>query len=152
MWFLGHLALGYFSGYAASKYSKQELMIPLVWVFSLMPDLDEFFRRYMVHRGPAHSIIVAIMIFIPIFILFKKKALPYFAALASHSLIGDYFVPPTQLFWPLSNAWFGVSPEFQLTGMTETMVEVLLFSLMGIMILYRRKLFVDSPGSKNNVR
>lgn len=145
MWILGHLALGYFSAYYVSKYTKEKIIIPLVWFFSLVPDLDEFFYRYIVHRGPSHSIIVAVVVFIPM-LLFFRSGWAYFAALASHILIGDFFVPPTQMFWPLSSVWFGAPPAFQLTGVVESAVEVSLFVLMAVVILHRRRLIFDSLG------
>jgi membrane-bound metal-dependent hydrolase YbcI (DUF457 family) len=145
MWFLGHLSLGYFSAYATSKYTGERMVIPVVWIASMLPDLDAFFYRYMVHRGPSHSIIVAVVASISVLIVFGRRSLPYLAALASHILIGDYFVPPTQMFWPLSNAWYGAPQMFQLHGTVELLVEVFLFALMACVILFRRRIFVDSP-------
>ncbi len=111
----------------------------------MMPDLDELFYRYIVHRGPGHSIVVAVIVFIPVLLVFRN-GWTYFAALASHILIGDYFVPPTQMFWPFSRGWFEAPSIFQLTGVLETFVEVSLAVLMVIVILHRRRLLTDSPG------
>ena len=138
MWFLGHFALGYFSGYAASKVTRERMILPVVWFASMLPDLDLLLSRYMVHRGPTHSIVLAVIAFIPVFLVFRR-GFPYFAALISHSLIGDYFVPPTQMFWPQSDAWFGAPPGLQLTGVGELLIEVGLFALMAIIIIFRRR-------------
>jgi hypothetical protein len=62
----------------------------------------------------------------------------------SHILIGDFFVPPTQMFWPFSRAWFGAPPAFQLAGVLESFVEASLFALMAVVILHRRSVS-DSP-------
>ena len=71
-----------------------------------MPDIDivyDFLTGSDIHRGPTHSIVVATLAFIPIFIIYRKKAIPYFLALISHPLIGDFFIGGRlQLFWPLS--------------------------------------------------
>ena len=147
MWVLGHIALGYFSAYSVSKFTKERIIIPLVWIVSLLPDLDELIERYIAHRGPSHSIIFVIIMFIPVFLIFRR-GLPYFAALASHILIGDYFVPPTQMFWPLTQSWYGAPSILQLKGTPETGVEVLLFILMLLFILHRRRLFIDAPGTR----
>jgi membrane-bound metal-dependent hydrolase YbcI (DUF457 family) len=148
MWILGHLALGYFSAFSVSRYTKEKIIIPVVWFFSMVPDLDELFYRYIVHRGPSHSIVVAIIVFIPVLLVFRS-GWAYFAALASHILIGDFFVPPTQMFWPLSRAWFGAPSAFQLTGVLETVVEVSLFALMAVVIFYRRRFIFDSPSESS---
>ena len=144
MWLLGHLALGYFSALATSKYTGNKMNIPIVWVFSMLPDLDRFFFRYLIHRGPSHSIVVAVVAFIPLLLIFRQ-GLPYLAALMSHTLIGDYFVGQTQMFWPLSKVWYGAPPAFQLTGLTESFVEVTLFILMVAMIWFRRRNIANSP-------
>jgi membrane-bound metal-dependent hydrolase YbcI (DUF457 family) len=90
MQLLGHLALGYFSALIISRYTKEQLYLPLVWIISVLPDIDLLFTHYIIHRGPTHSIILALILFLPIFIWYHK-GLAYFAALASHSLIGDFF-------------------------------------------------------------
>jgi len=139
MWLLGHIALGYFSSLFTSKIVKEKYNLYLVLLISIAPDIDEFFEPYIIHRGPTHSILIAIICFVPIFIYFKK-GFPYFVSLASHSLIGDYFVPPEQLFWPISNGWYGAPPQLQLTGRVETIVEVLLFLSMLSVIIWRSRL------------
>jgi len=61
------------------------------------------------HRGPTHSIISALIVFVPFFIVYRKKAVPYFIALISHSLIADFLIGgQIMLFWPLSQAEFGL--------------------------------------------
>ncbi|MGE5187458.1 MAG: metal-dependent hydrolase [Betaproteobacteria bacterium] len=60
------------------------------------------------HRGPTHSIFLAVILFIPIFLVYRKHAIPYFLALISHSLIGDFFIGgQLQLFWPFSSDTYG---------------------------------------------
>jgi membrane-bound metal-dependent hydrolase YbcI (DUF457 family) len=134
MQFLGHLALGYFFGATVSKYTKEKLNIPLIWIFSLLPDIDILTRGFLLHRGPTHSILLAAILFLPLYLI-TKRGLPYFAALASHTLIGDYFNPSEKLFWPVSNDWFGAPSILQLTGRMLIIVEVSLFTLMVIAIL-----------------
>jgi membrane-bound metal-dependent hydrolase YbcI (DUF457 family) len=43
--------------------------------------------------------------------VYRKKAIPYFIALLSHSLIGDIYsnIDGIQLFWPFSSDWFYIS-------------------------------------------
>ncbi len=47
--------------------------------------------------------------FIPAFAIYKKKAIPYFAALIQHSLIGDLITGGgIQMLWPITQAWYGL--------------------------------------------
>jgi membrane-bound metal-dependent hydrolase YbcI (DUF457 family) len=56
------------------------------------------------HRGPTHSLVLSILIFVPFFVYYGKKATPYFVALVQHSLIGDYLTGGgIQLLWPLNS-------------------------------------------------
>jgi membrane-bound metal-dependent hydrolase YbcI (DUF457 family) len=139
MWFLGHFGLGYIFGSITEKLTGEKFNIPLLMFFSLLPDLDFFVGDLIVHRGPFHSIIVLSALFIPLFVVLRR-GLPYFASVASHELVGDYFsTSKLQLFWPISERLVNAPIPFQLVGTTESLVEVLLFVIMIIMITVRYK-------------
>ncbi len=104
------MALGYLLGKGSSKPLHLKPNIPVLLVLSILPDIDivyDFLTGAEIHRGPTHSLIIAALVFIPIFIIYRKKAIPYFLALISHPLIGD-ISGQIQLFWPLSTAEFGL--------------------------------------------
>jgi len=105
------MALAYLIGKASAKLLKVNINVPLILVLSVIPDIDIIFNFILhtnVHRGPTHSVITAILVFIPFFIYYRKKAAPYFLALLSHSLIADFIVGgQLQLLWPLSTQEFG---------------------------------------------
>ena len=128
MYLLGHMALGYFTGKITSKITKNETNIPLLWIFSMLPDIDILIPGF-VHRGPTHSIIVATAIFTPIMIYYKK-GISYYASLLSHSLIGDYITAyGCQLLWPINQTWYKY--ENALTHTTQLIpFEILLFTIM----------------------
>ena len=111
MFAVGHMSIAYLLGKSSSKPLHYKPNIPLLLVLSIIPDIDIIFDRFSsieLHRGPTHSVIVAIVAFVPFFIVYRKKAIPYFLALISHSLIGDFFIGgQLQLLWPLSNTKFG---------------------------------------------
>lgn len=135
MQILGHFALGYFSGTIVAKYTREKIFLPLIWFCSLLPDLDFFVPRLLIHRGPTHSIVLAVALFLPIYLV-VRRGLPYFAALATHTLIGDFVNPPESLFWPISNDWFGVPNGFALYGRNLMIVEGVLFALMvGVIVV-----------------
>jgi len=136
----GHFALGYFSGKIISRFTGEEINIPIIWFISILPDID-ILLPFLKHRGPTHSIIIAALLSLP-FLLKYRKGYSYFAALASHSLIGDYFTAyGCQLLWPITLIWFKAEPPFLINGNFELIIEVSLFALMFIIILlkHRRK-------------
>jgi len=141
MLLLGHIALGYITGKIVSKATDQSINIPVIWILSLLPDIDLLIPELQ-HRGPTHSVIVAFIIFIPIFIIASWKAAPYFAVLASHSLIGDYFTGKTQLFWPLSLEWFEYERSIRMGSALEVYVEFALFAVMIVILILSRVLRV----------
>ena len=101
---VGHMALGYLLGKASAKPLNLNPNVAILMVLSIIPDIDILARVEGFHRGPTHSVITALLIFLPFFVLYRQKAIPYFLALVSHSLIGDLFIGGNlQLFWPLQN-------------------------------------------------
>ncbi|MFB3888048.1 MAG: metal-dependent hydrolase [Candidatus Bathyarchaeia archaeon] len=105
------MALAYLLCKPTAKWLKMNLNIPLIFVLSIIPDVDIVVGALIgmeIHRGPMHSVIAALLVFIPFFVAYRKKAVPYFLALVSHSLIGDFFIGgQLQLFWPVTQAEFG---------------------------------------------
>ena len=124
MYAVGHLALGYLSGKTASKILNVNANIPLLFLVSVLPDVDLLIPG-LEHRGPLHSVIIYCLLFLPAFILFKKRAVPYFVALIQHILIGDYLTGDTQLLWPITTNWYGLGME--ITSLTNILIEWTLF-------------------------
>jgi membrane-bound metal-dependent hydrolase YbcI (DUF457 family) len=105
---VGHFAIGYILAKLTSKMTKTKFNVALILTLSVIPDVDILIPP-IVHRGPTHSILMAFIVFIPIFALYHKNALPYFAALIQHSLISDYVAGgKVQLLWPLTTQTFGL--------------------------------------------
>lgn len=142
MYFPGHMALGYFSGKITGRTTNKNQNIILLWVVSNLPDIDIFIPG-VIHRGPTHSVIFGTIIFIPIFLLYKD-ALPQYASLMSHSLIGDYFTSyGCQLFWPIQSTWYRFGNALQSRPNTRAYsisIELALFTIMiGLMIYEKYK-------------
>jgi len=135
MYAVGHLALGYLSGKTASKILNVNINIPLLFLVSVLPDIDLLIPG-LYHRGPLHSVILFCLLFLPAFILFKKRAIPYFVALIQHVLIGDYITGWTQLLWPITTNWYGLGME--ITSLTNIFIEWVLF-LISTAILFKTK-------------
>ena len=125
MYAVGHLAIGYLIGKATSKLLKVEVNIPLLFVFSVIPDIDLLIPG-LKHRGPTHSIIVLGLLLLPIFINYRKRSIPYFVALVLHSLISDTFVGETQLLWPFTATYYGIG--IGMTSLTNILAEWIFFT------------------------
>jgi membrane-bound metal-dependent hydrolase YbcI (DUF457 family) len=153
------MALAYLLGKASAKLLKVSLNIPLILVLSVIPDIDillDFLLKSEIHRGPTHSIVVAIVVFIPFFVLYRQKAMPYFAALASHSLIGDFLIGgQVQLLWPLSPNKFGLHelgfPYINIYNPINIALEFTLFAVALIVMLKTRDLFRFFRNNKLNL-
>jgi membrane-bound metal-dependent hydrolase YbcI (DUF457 family) len=151
---IGHIALAYLLGKTSAKLLKVNLNIPLILVLSIIPDIDilfDFLFNSEIHRGPTHSIIVAIVVFIPFFVLYRKRATPYFAALASHSLIGDFLIGgQLQLLWPLSTNEFGFT-GINIYNPINIALEFTLFAVALVVMLKTRDLFHFFRNNKLNL-
>ena len=136
MYAIGHIALGYILARLVNR--KKPLNIPLVWILSLLPDIDIIIPQ-LKHRGQTHSLILPIIIFIPLFLMKGRRMVPYFLALTSHSIIGDFFTSyGVTLFWPIDRRYFNFISTIN-TGTTfESIIELILFSIMvTIIIIYK---------------
>ncbi len=72
---------------------------------------------------------------IPFFVIYRKKTIPYYAALLSHILIGDFFTGGIQLFWPLSQAKIGVL-NISVLSLPNVIAELVLF-FVTLPIMYK---------------
>ena len=111
------------------------MAVPVILVLSLIPDVDLLFQRLQLeHRGPTHSVVMAFLVFVPIFAVYRKQAIPYFIALISHSLIGDYIVGGRiQLLWPLTTQYYGL--PISIGSLTDVVLEWIVFILASIVML-----------------
>lgn len=107
MYAVGHLSLGYLFAKGSAKILKQDINLPLVFLLSLIPDIDLLIPG-VEHRTITHSIVMSIVVFLPFFMLYKTKAIPYFFALAQHILVGDFIIGETQILLPITSTWYGL--------------------------------------------
>jgi membrane-bound metal-dependent hydrolase YbcI (DUF457 family) len=138
------MSLAYLLGKGSGKALREKVNIPLLMVLSILPDIDiilDLLTGSEIHRGPTHSIIVAVAVFIPIFAVYRKKAIPYFLALVSHPLIGDFFIGGNlQLFWPISTTQFGLhelgGPLINIYSSINVLLEITFF-LATMLVMYK---------------
>ncbi len=148
MFAVGHLALGYLTGKPASKLVGTTLNISLLFLASILPDVDLLVPG--LHRGPTHSLVVYALFFVPFFLMFGKKTVIYFVALIQHSLLGDFLVTSgttgVQLLWPLTPTWY--SAPVSLAPLTDVYAEWALFIVAMMLMLGTKdfwKLFEPHP-------
>jgi membrane-bound metal-dependent hydrolase YbcI (DUF457 family) len=136
MFAIGHFAIGYLLGKGSSKLAHVKVNLPLLLTASVLPDAD-LLLRFLTHRGPTHSIITITAFMVPFFILYHKQAIPYFAALLSHILIGDFLTGGIQLFWPLTDNIYGAL-NFEVNSLPIAIIELTLF-LVTLPIMYKQR-------------
>ncbi|MCW4006310.1 MAG: metal-dependent hydrolase [Candidatus Bathyarchaeota archaeon] len=140
MFAIGHFALGYLTGKASSKILDVKINLPLILTLSVIPDTD-LILQYLdpllfMHRGPTHSLITSTVIFLPFLFYYRKRALPYYAALLSHAF-ADFFTGGLELLWPLSTTWFGLI-DVDLRALVPALTELFLF-VVAVIIMFKLK-------------
>lgn len=143
MYAIGHFAIGYLAGKGTSKLFNTKINMPLLLLASIIPDtdlvLEVFYPNIFQHRVLTHSIITLTVIMIPFFILYGKKALPYYVALLSHALIGDFFIGGAQILWPLSHVTYGFI-NLEVIGLISVVAEIALFLISLAIMVWQKDL------------
>lgn len=125
------------------------MSIPLILTLSVIPDVD-ILIPYVEHRGPFHSIIMAFLIFIPIFAFYRRSAAPYFIALTQHALLGDFVAGgQVQLLWPLTSQTFGI--EMNIKSSINITLEWLLFITATIVMMKTKDIRVILQPHNSNL-
>jgi hypothetical protein len=150
MYAVGHFALGYLTGKLAGKSLGVNINIPLIFLASVLPDIDLIIPG-LEHRGPLHSVIFFCLVFLPVFAVYKKRAAPYFVAVIQHIIIGDYLIGGNlQLLWPLTDNLYGLS--IATASLTHIGLEWALFIIsMAFMVKTQDIFFLFKPHSSNTI-
>ena len=150
MYAVGHFALGYLTGKIAAKSLDIKINLPLLFLASVLPDIDLVIPG-LEHRGPLHSVILFCLIFLPIFVIYRKRAVPYFLALIQHIIIGDYLIGGNlQLLWPLTTNKYGF--QIEITSLINIALEWGLFLIsITFMIVTFDMFFLFNPHQSNKI-
>ncbi len=85
-----------------------KLIVPAILLLGILPDGDILLGSLgVVHRTFTHSFFFWIIIFVPLFIVFGLKSVPYFVAVVQHFAFGDLLMGKVMIFWPFSSARVG---------------------------------------------
>jgi membrane-bound metal-dependent hydrolase YbcI (DUF457 family) len=154
MFAVGHMALAYLTGKISAKTLRVSPNVPLLLVLSIIPDMDIIVGEGF-HRGPTHSVIAALLVFIPALYFYRKRAIPYLLALASHGLIGDLIIGgDLMLFWPLTAKKIFLPapfPQLSIYGVANMALEFSLFIVATIVMLRNRDLFTFFQPHRSNL-
>jgi len=142
------MALGYILSKASAKLLKTDLNLAIVLTLSVIPDID-ILIPFLEHRGPTHSIALALLAFTPVLAIYRKRSVPYLLALVQHSLVGDYLIGgQTQLLWPMATPSYGLG--IRIHSQTNTILEWALFlTSTGIMLKTRDAATLIQPHNSN---
>jgi hypothetical protein len=155
MFAVGHMAIGYLLSKTTATRLKVNLNIPTILALSIIPYIDVLLAGGLYHRGPTHSAIIALIVFIPFFVVYRKKVIPYFLALLSHGAIGDLIVGgKIQLFWPLSQNYITLPPpmpQIPITSPTNVALELTLFTIATVVMYKAKDFHVFFQNHKSNI-
>jgi membrane-bound metal-dependent hydrolase YbcI (DUF457 family) len=97
-------------GRACSSKLKVPVNPYIILFLGALPDMDLLLDSLgITHRGITHSVFLWTLLFVPVFFLYRKRAIPYFVAVMQHMLFGDLIVGYGNPFLPLEvNASLGL--------------------------------------------
>ncbi|MEM4611944.1 MAG: metal-dependent hydrolase [Candidatus Nitrosocaldus sp.] len=101
MLLVGHAVWAYVIARSLSSVLNVRINPYLVMLLGMVPDVDILLQEYIRHRSITHSIIFWNIAFIPFFIVYRKRSIPYFTAVVQHIMLGDVIVASTNILWPL---------------------------------------------------
>jgi hypothetical protein len=152
LFFLGHMAWAYVWAVAVWALISRDrrggkLFVPAILMLGVLPDIDLFFGRFgVVHHTFTHSLFFWLVIFAPFLLVFRRKSIPYFAAVVQHFAFGDFLVGKVMILWPFSLSYFGFN--IAMPSVLDVALETAgLLLAAGIVIFngdLRRLLSVDS--------
>ena len=126
---VGHISVAYLLTRGLKRIGWPSMSIPLVWAFSLLPDLDLLIPGLR-HMGPTHSITFAIAVLTSLILYKGREATPYFLAYASHTILGDLITNRgVQFLWPLTQRAYQITLPFSRNPAFSTNLELTLFGL-----------------------
>jgi membrane-bound metal-dependent hydrolase YbcI (DUF457 family) len=129
---------------------KGKLIVPAILLLGILPDGDLLLGNLgAVHRTFTHSFFFWIIIFVPLFIIFRLKSVPYFVAVVQHFAFGDLLMGKVMIFWPFSSAQVGLG--FAMPSLIDVTLELTGLILALAIIIYSKDLKRLFSVDKNNI-
>lgn len=105
MYFAGHMATAFL---LCRPLVKASFSLPLLFAAAIMPDLDFVFSPLFAHHTITHSVTFWLAAYVPVFVIFRRRAIPYAVATFSHFMVGDVLTGNPPLLFGISDTRFGL--------------------------------------------
>ena len=87
---------------------KGKLFVPIVLMMGILPDADLLLSPFGVeHHTFMHSLIFWLVLFVPFLLVYRRRVIPYLAAVVQHFAFGDFIFGTVMILWPFSHSFFG---------------------------------------------
>jgi hypothetical protein len=119
-------------------------------MLGILPDADLFLGSLrVVHHTITHSFFFWIITFVPVFIIFRFKSIPYFVAALQHLAFGDLLMGAgVMIFWPFNSSFVGFN--FGMPSLIDVALETVGLLLAFVIIAYSgdlKRLFSVDKGN-----
>ena len=105
----------------------------------MLPDVDLLLGIFGIqHRTLTHSVIFWSLFFVPVFLKYRRVAVPYFIAVVQHILFGDLVVGRTAILWPLADQRLGLG--FSILSPINLALEAIGLALLFVLIIRNKDL------------
>ena len=104
----------------SSRYRSKsgQISIILLFIAAILPDADFVFYDFIGHHTVAHSIIFWSVAYLPLFLRWRTKILPYYLATLSH-ILGDLFLGKPPVFYGLWDQPIGPGYDYAIANLSQ---------------------------------
>ena len=116
------MALAYLINRTASvsrRYQKSgQISVILLFIAAIIPDADFIFFGFIEHHTVTHSIIFWSVAYLPLFLRWRMKILPYYLATLSH-ILGDLLLGKPPVFYGLWDQALGPAYDYAVASLSQ---------------------------------
>jgi hypothetical protein len=105
---------------ASSRYRSKsgQISIVLLFIAAIVPDADFIFYEFVGHHTVTHSIIFWSVAYLPLFLRWRMKILPYYLATLSH-ILGDILLGKPPVFYGLWDQPLGPAYDYAIANLSQ---------------------------------
>lgn len=104
----------------SSRYQSKsgQISIVLLFIAAIIPDADFIFHHFIGHHTVTHSIIFWSVAYLPLFLRWRMKILPYYLATLSH-IPGDFLLGKPPVFYGLWDQPLGPAYDYAVASLSQ---------------------------------
>jgi hypothetical protein len=104
----------------SSRYRSKagQVSIILLFIAAIIPDADFIFYEFIGHHTLTHSIVFWSVAYLPLFLRWRMKILPYYLATLSH-ILGDILLGKPPVFYGLWDQSLGPAYDYAVTNLSR---------------------------------